>query len=213
MTAAGQRAGAALGSCWWSRPGRLRGHCRWSAKCSVMMGGQLVSSRRLIGRSGPKSGSAGSSWRPQLTQISAAPQTLAPVLQDKPRHSTDLVELCSPILLSLHWPTASLFTRIRNIFCHLIVAPARRQKENALRRRGAGQRPPTMASWHGRQSAASVRRARGTARARAWPRRRPRRATRTTTARVLASSPTARARGRQQARTMRGRGRWERERL
>ena len=66
---------------------------------------------------------------------------------------------------------------------------------------------PTMSSWHGTQLAASVRRARGTARARAWPRRRPRRATRTTTARVRASSPTARARGRQQARTMRGRGR------
>jgi hypothetical protein len=30
VTAAGKRAGAALGSCWWSRPGRLRGHCRWS---------------------------------------------------------------------------------------------------------------------------------------------------------------------------------------
>ena len=127
VTAAGKRAGAALGSCWWSQPGRLRGHCRWSAKCSVMTGGQLVSSRRLIGRSGPKSGSAGSSWRPQLTQISAAPQTMAPVLQDKPRHSTDLAELCSPILLSLHWLTASLFTRIRNIFCHRTVAAALRQ--------------------------------------------------------------------------------------
>ena len=70
------------------------------AKCSVMMGGQLVSRRRLFGCSGPKSGSAGSSWRPQLTQISAAPQTLTHVLQDKPRHSTDLAELCSLILWS-----------------------------------------------------------------------------------------------------------------
>ena len=112
------------GNCWWSRPGRLRGHCRWSAKCSVMIGGQLVSFRRLPGRSGPKSVSAGSSWRLQLTQNSAAPQTMAPVLQDKPRHSTDLAELCSPILLSLHWPTASLFTRTRNIFCHRTVAAA-----------------------------------------------------------------------------------------
>ena len=81
------------GNCWWSRPGRLRGHCRWSAKCSVMIGGQLVSFRRLLGRSGPKSVSAGSSWRLQLTQNSAAPQTMAPVLQDKPCHSTDLAEL------------------------------------------------------------------------------------------------------------------------
>ena len=102
------------------------------AKCSVMMGGQLVSRRRLFGCSGPKSGSAGSSWRPQLTQISAAPQTMAPVLQDKPRHSTDLAELCSPILLSLHWPTASLFMRIRNIFCHRTVAAAvTSRKQNA----------------------------------------------------------------------------------
>ena len=74
------------------------------AKCSVMIGGQLVSYRRLFGRSGPKSGSAGSSWRPQLTQISAAPQTMAPVLQDKPRHSTDLAELCSPIIWSPLFP-------------------------------------------------------------------------------------------------------------
>ena len=38
------------------------------AKCSVMMGGQLVSRRRLFGCSGPKSGSAESSWRPQHTR-------------------------------------------------------------------------------------------------------------------------------------------------
>jgi hypothetical protein len=41
-------------------------------------GEQLVSRRRLFGCSRPKSGSAESSWRPQLTQISAAPQTMAP---------------------------------------------------------------------------------------------------------------------------------------
>ena len=77
------------------------------AKCSVMMGGQLVSRRRLFGCSGPKSGSAGSSWRPQLTQISAAPQIMTPVLQDKPRHSTDLAELCSFILRSALFPVRS----------------------------------------------------------------------------------------------------------
>ena len=77
------------------------------AKCSVIMGGQLVSRRRLFGCSGPKSGSAGSSWRPQLTQISAAPQTMTPVLQDKPRHSTDLAELCSLILWSALFPFRS----------------------------------------------------------------------------------------------------------
>ena len=116
VTAAGKRAGAALGSCWWSQPGRLRGHCRWSAKCSVMTGGQLVSSRRLIGRSGLKSGSAGSSWRPQLTQISAAPQTMAPVLQDKPRHSTDLAELYSPILWSVSSSSLRKITDTGTIF-------------------------------------------------------------------------------------------------
>ena len=104
VTAAGKRAGAALGSCWWSRPRRLRGHCRWSAKCSVMIGGQLVSFRRLLGRSGPKYVSAGSSWRLQLTQNLAAPQTMAPVLQDKPCHSTDLAELCSLIIWSALLP-------------------------------------------------------------------------------------------------------------
>ena len=77
------------------------------AKCSVMMGGQLMSRRRMFGCSGPKSGSAGSSWRPQLTQISAAPQTMTPVLQDKPRHSTDLAELCSLILWSALFPFRS----------------------------------------------------------------------------------------------------------
>ena len=51
---------------------------------------------------------------------------MAPVRQDKPCHSLDLdlAELCSPILLSLHWPTVSLFTRMWNIFCHRTVAPA-----------------------------------------------------------------------------------------
>ena len=77
------------------------------AKCSVMMGGQLMSRRQMFGCSGPKSGSAGSSWRPQLTQISAAPQTMTPVLQDKPRHSTDLAELCSLILWSALFPFRS----------------------------------------------------------------------------------------------------------
>ena len=77
------------------------------AKCSVMMGGQLMSRRQMFGCSGPKSGSAGSSWRPQLTQISAAPQTMTPVLQDKPHHSTDLAELCSLILWSALFPFRS----------------------------------------------------------------------------------------------------------
>ena len=77
------------------------------AKCSVMVGEELSSRRRLFGCSGPKSGSAGSSWRPQPTQISAAPQTRTPVLQDKPRHSTDLAELCSLILWSALFPFRS----------------------------------------------------------------------------------------------------------
>ena len=53
------------------------------AKCSVMIGGHQVSSRRLLGRSGPKSGSAGSRWRPQHTRKSRAARAMAPVLQDK----------------------------------------------------------------------------------------------------------------------------------
>ena len=86
------------------------------AKCSVIMGGQLVSRRRLFGCSGPKSGSAGSSWRPQLTQMSAAPQTMAPVLQDKPRHSTDLAELYSPILWSVSSSSLRKITDTGTIF-------------------------------------------------------------------------------------------------
>ena len=74
------------------------------AKYSVMVGVQLVSSRRLLGRPGPKSGSAGSSWRPQHTRKSCAARAMALVLQDKPRHSTDLAELCSPILWSALFP-------------------------------------------------------------------------------------------------------------
>ena len=74
------------------------------AKCSVMIGGHQVSSRRLLGRSGPKSGSAGSRWRPQHTRKSRAARAMAPVLQDKPRHSTDLAELCSLILWSALFP-------------------------------------------------------------------------------------------------------------
>ena len=74
------------------------------AKWSVMIGGHQVSSRRLLGRSGPKSGSAGSRWRPQHTRKSRAARAMAPVLQDKPRHSTDLAELCSLILWSALFP-------------------------------------------------------------------------------------------------------------
>ena len=80
------------------------------AKCSVMVGGHQVSSRRLLGRPGPKSGSAGSRWRPQHTRKSRAARAMAPVLQDKPRHSTDLAELCSLIL----WSTLYTFwARVR----------------------------------------------------------------------------------------------------
>ena len=51
-------------------------------KCSVMIGGQLVSPRWLVGHPGPKSGSAGSSWRPQHTRKSRAARAMTPVLQD-----------------------------------------------------------------------------------------------------------------------------------
>ena len=96
----------------WSCAGQLlvesAGAPPWSllmiGKCSMMIWGQLVSFRQLLGRSGPKSVSAGSSWRLHLTQISAAPQTMTPVLQDKPHHSTDLAELCSLILWSALFP-------------------------------------------------------------------------------------------------------------
>ena len=70
------------------------------AKCSVMVEGHQVSYRRLLGPPGPKSGSAGSRWRPQHTRNSRAARAMTPILQDKPRHSTDLAELCSLMLWS-----------------------------------------------------------------------------------------------------------------
>ena len=80
------------------------------AKCSVMIGGHQVSSRRLLGRPVPKSDSAGSRRRPQHTRKSRAARAMTPVLQDKPRHSTDLTELCSLIL----WSTLYTFwARVR----------------------------------------------------------------------------------------------------
>ena len=80
------------------------------AKCSVMIGGHQVSSRRLLGRPVPKSDSAGSRRRPQHTRKSRAARAMTPVLQDKPRHSTDLAELCSLIL----WSTLYTFwARVR----------------------------------------------------------------------------------------------------
>ena len=66
------------------------------AKCSVMVGGHQVSSGRLLGRPGPKSGRAGSRWRPQhIRKFRAARAACAmtPVLQDKTLHSIDLAEL------------------------------------------------------------------------------------------------------------------------
>ena len=62
-------------------------------KCSVMIGGQLVSQRWQVRHPGPKSGSAGNSWRPQHTQKSRAARAMTPVLQDKSRHLIDLAEL------------------------------------------------------------------------------------------------------------------------
>ena len=94
------------------------------AKCSVMVGGHQVSSRRLLGRPGPKSGSAGSRWRPQHTRNSRAARAMTPVLQDKPRHQIDLAARIPAIYFALHWPIVALFTRIRNISCHRIVAAA-----------------------------------------------------------------------------------------
>ena len=80
------------------------------AKCSLMIEGLRVSSRRLLGHPEPKSGSAGSRWRPQHTRKSRAARAITPVLQDKPRHSTALVELCSLIL----WSTLYTFwARVR----------------------------------------------------------------------------------------------------
>ena len=71
------------------------------ANCSVMIGGHQVSSRRLLGRPGPKSGSTASKWRPHHTQKSRAARAMTPVLQDKPHHSTDLAELVPTLLFTL----------------------------------------------------------------------------------------------------------------
>ena len=46
------------------------------AKCSVMIGGHQVSSRRLLGRPVPKSDSAGSRRRPQHTRKSRAARAM-----------------------------------------------------------------------------------------------------------------------------------------
>ena len=105
----GQHAGQCMALSQRERP---MSRCRMVAKCSVMMGGQLVSRRRLFGCSGPKSGSAGSSWRPQNTQISAAPQTMAPVLQDKPRHSTQI----SPSSARSYSYFGRLYTLLRRMY-------------------------------------------------------------------------------------------------
>ena len=48
------------------------------AKCSVMIGGHQVSSRRLLGRPVPKSDSAGSRRRPQHTRKSRAARAMTP---------------------------------------------------------------------------------------------------------------------------------------
>jgi hypothetical protein len=47
-----------------------------------------------------------------------APHAMAPVHQDKPRHSTDLVELRSPIPWSALYPFRTHHYAGRNISCH-----------------------------------------------------------------------------------------------
>ena len=83
----------------------------------------LVISGRQIGR--PRVGI----WR-RCVQLArwlarkfAAQHAMTSVHQDKPRHSTDLVELRSPILWSAFMPFVATFMPLWNIFDHLIVAP------------------------------------------------------------------------------------------
>ena len=58
-----------------------------------------------------------------ITRKSAAPHAMAPVHQDKPHHSTDLVELRSPILWSALYPFRTHHYAGRNISCHLGLGP------------------------------------------------------------------------------------------
>ena len=49
---------------------------------------------------------------------------MVPMQLNKHCHSRDLAARIPAIYFALHWPIVALFTRIRNIFCHLTVAPA-----------------------------------------------------------------------------------------
>ena len=63
---------------------------------------------------------------PSTRENSRAARTMTPVLQDKRLHSTVLAARIPAIYFALYWPIVALFTRMRNIFCHLIVAAAKR---------------------------------------------------------------------------------------
>ena len=101
------------------------GHFYWLARITkVGYVAHLVISGREIGR--PKVGI----WlrcvhlARWLARKFAAQHAMTSVHQDKPRHSTDLVELRSPILWSAFMPFVATFMPLWNIFDHLIVAPA-----------------------------------------------------------------------------------------
>ena len=101
----------------WSQSARARWCC-----ISWRSGGRLAVP-------GPKSDRAAPSWRGWVAQKSAAHHAMVPMQLNKHCHSRDLAARIPAMYFALHWPIVALFTRMRNIFCHLTVDRAQRQHE------------------------------------------------------------------------------------
>ena len=93
----------------WSQSARARWRC-----ISWRSGGRLAVP-------GPKSDRAAPSWRGWVARKSAAHPAMVPMQLHRHRHSRDLAVRIPAIYFALHWPIVALFTRMRNIFCHLTV--------------------------------------------------------------------------------------------
>ena len=93
----------------WSQSARARWRC-----ISWRSGGRLAVP-------GPKSDRAAPSWRGWVAQKSAAHHAMVPMQLNKHCHSRDLAARIPAMYFALHWPIVALFTRMRNIFCHLTV--------------------------------------------------------------------------------------------
>jgi hypothetical protein len=124
LAAAAGPQGKGSGDAMQDRPLRCQHGRRWSQSARARWRCISWRSRGRLAVPGPKSDRAAPSWRGWVARKSAAHPAMVPMQLHRHRHSRDLAARIRAIYFALHCPIVALFTRMRNIFCHLTVAPA-----------------------------------------------------------------------------------------